>query len=70
MSFADWLWSMIAPTLDLKMIPDVLDIHTVNNRTYCEAIGMGIGEKACGNGMGMETISAGMGLGWGKSGVD
>ena len=31
MSFADWMWSVIASTLELKKIPDVLD--TNNTRT-------------------------------------
>ena len=32
MSFADWLWSVIAPALGLKTISDLLD----TNRTHTE----------------------------------
>ena len=32
MSFADWPWSVIAPTLGLKMTLDVLD-KTIHTRT-------------------------------------
>ena len=29
MSFADWLWSVIAPANGLKTIPDVLDTNSI-----------------------------------------
>ena len=28
MSFADWLWSVMAPALGLKTIPNLLDTHS------------------------------------------
>ena len=30
MSFADWLWSVIAPALGLKTIPDLLDTNSTH----------------------------------------
>ena len=30
MAFADWLWSVIAPTLELKTIPDLLDANSTD----------------------------------------
>ena len=30
MHFADWLWSMIALVLGLKMIPDTLDTNSIH----------------------------------------
>ena len=30
MSFADWLWSVIAPALELKPIPELLDTNNTH----------------------------------------
>ena len=30
MSFADWLWSVIAPALGFKTIPDLLDTNSTH----------------------------------------
>ena len=31
-TFADWLWSVIAPALAMKKIPDLLDTNSTNSQ--------------------------------------
>ena len=34
LSFADWLWAMIAPVLGLKTIPDLLDTNSTHRASH------------------------------------